>query len=168
MGSPLGPTFANIFMCHLEEKFLAECPILFKPVYYKRYVDDTFSLFYQHDHAQLFLDFMNTYHPNIKFTMDMENENKISFLDIDISKTVNGFSTGVFRKPTFTGLGLNFLSYCPLNFKINSCKTLLCRAYSVCSSWTKFHEEVSFLEKYFSKNGYPSNIFPKIVNKIHR
>ena len=98
--------------------------------------------------------------------MDRENGNKISFLDIDISKTVNGFSTGVFRKPTFTGLGLNFLSYCPLNFKINSCKTLLCRAYSVCSSWTKFHEEVSFLEKYFSKNGYPSNIFPKIVKKF--
>ena len=42
----------------------------------------------------------------------------------------------------------------------------MCRAYSVCSSWTKFHEEVSFLEKYFSKNGYPSNIFPKIVKKF--
>ena len=31
MGSPLGPTFANIFMCHLEELFLNECPVSFKP-----------------------------------------------------------------------------------------------------------------------------------------
>ena len=163
MGSPLGPTFANIFMCHLEEKFLAECPSWFKPVYYRRYVDDTFALFHQQEHAQLFLNFINTCHPNIKFTMDLEKDNKISFLDVDLCKTVEGFNTGVFRKPTFTGLGLNFLSYCPLNFKTNSCKTLLCRAYSVCSSWIKFHEEVCFLEKYFSKNGYPSHVFQKMV-----
>ena len=98
--------------------------------------------------------------------MDMENDNKISFLDINICKTLEGFSTGVFRKPTFTGLGLNFLSHCTLNFKINSCKTLLFRAYSVCSSWINFHEEVCFLEKYFSKNGYPSFVFQKLVKNF--
>ena len=34
MGSPLGPTFANIFMCYLEEQILDQCPIEFKPVFY--------------------------------------------------------------------------------------------------------------------------------------
>ena len=40
MGSPLGPHLANIFMNHMEKKWLEECPIQFKPVLYRRYVDD--------------------------------------------------------------------------------------------------------------------------------
>ena len=66
MGSPLGPIFANIFMCFLEEKFLDQCPNSFKPIFYKRYVDDTFVLFKEEIHAQLFLDFINDFHHNIK------------------------------------------------------------------------------------------------------
>ena len=41
MGSPLGPTFANAFLCFHEQIWLDE----FKPVYYRRYVDDIFVLF---------------------------------------------------------------------------------------------------------------------------
>ena len=33
MGSPLGPTFANIFMCYLEELILDRCPTNFKPIF---------------------------------------------------------------------------------------------------------------------------------------
>ena len=43
MGSPLGPTSANIFLCYRESNWLKDCPKDFKLVYYKRYVDD-FSL----------------------------------------------------------------------------------------------------------------------------
>ena len=42
MGSPLGPTLANVFLCHHERKWLEDCPDNFRPVYYKRYVDDIF------------------------------------------------------------------------------------------------------------------------------
>ena len=45
MGSPLGPTLANIFLCHCKTTWLKNCPKSFKPVYYKRYVDDIFVLF---------------------------------------------------------------------------------------------------------------------------
>ncbi|MEL6606615.1 MAG: reverse transcriptase domain-containing protein, partial [Cyanobacteria bacterium J06614_10] len=114
MGSPLGPTFANIFMCHLEQEYLSQCPNAFKPSFYKRYVDDTFALFNDEHQANLFLDYVNTIHQNIKFTLDVENNGKISFLDILISRANGRFETGVFRKGTFTGLGLNFFSYCPL------------------------------------------------------
>ena len=42
MGSPLGPTLANAFLCHHEKKWLNDCPNNFKPGFYKRYVDDIF------------------------------------------------------------------------------------------------------------------------------
>ena len=45
MGSPLGPTLANVFMCHFENIWLENCPSHFKPIVYRRFVDDTFLLF---------------------------------------------------------------------------------------------------------------------------
>ena len=166
MGSPLGPTFANIFMCHMEELFLEQCPVAFKPIFYKRYVDDTFVLFRDQSHADLFFNFINGFHPNIEFSMDTENNDQLPFLDVLISRSNNEFVTGIFRKSTFTGLGLNFFSHCSLSFKINSCKTLLHRTYALCSNWLKFHEEISFLNTYFAKNCYPSYLFPTYVKKF--
>ena len=42
MGSPLGPTLVNAFLCHHETKCLHDCPEKFKPVFCKRYVDNIF------------------------------------------------------------------------------------------------------------------------------
>ena len=36
MGSPLGPTLANAFLCYYEKKWLDNCPIHFKPMICKR------------------------------------------------------------------------------------------------------------------------------------
>ena len=44
-GSALGTTLANIFLCYHESNWLKDYPKDFKPVYYKRYVDDIFILF---------------------------------------------------------------------------------------------------------------------------
>ena len=35
MGSPLGPTLANAFLCHYEKLWLDSCPPEFKPVVYR-------------------------------------------------------------------------------------------------------------------------------------
>ena len=39
MGSPLGPTLANIFLCFHEQIWLVNCPAKFKPVIYRRFAD---------------------------------------------------------------------------------------------------------------------------------
>ena len=44
MGSSLGPTMANVFLSFYEVKWLEQCPMEFKPVFYRRYVDDIFFL----------------------------------------------------------------------------------------------------------------------------
>ena len=45
MGSPLGPTLANVFLVHFEKNWLQNCPSDFKPHSYRRYVNDIFVLF---------------------------------------------------------------------------------------------------------------------------
>ena len=47
MENPQDHTLANRFLCNLEEIFLNSCPIEFKPLYYKRYLDDIFEVFKQ-------------------------------------------------------------------------------------------------------------------------
>ena len=42
---PLGPTLANICLCYHGKIWLQNCPSEFKPVIYRRSVDDTFLLF---------------------------------------------------------------------------------------------------------------------------
>ena len=82
MVSPLGLCIANIFMCSLEESMLDNCPLRFHPLYYNRYVDDTFALFKTEYDADCFLEFANSRHTNIKFTIEKEESNKLPFLDI--------------------------------------------------------------------------------------
>ena len=125
MGSPLGPVLANIFMCHLEETLFAQCSPTFRPAYYRRYVDDTFILFRTKVAAEQFLEFANSLHPNIQFTIEHETNNCLSFLDVLITRSEQHFSTSVYRKKTYTGLGSNFYSSCFHNFKTNSIHTLL-------------------------------------------
>ena len=55
MGSPLGPTLANLFLVNYESNWLKECPVQFAPKYYRRYVDDIFLLFKAKDHVKVYL-----------------------------------------------------------------------------------------------------------------
>ena len=159
MGSPLGPTFANIFMCHFETIWLNNCPAHFKPIHYFRYLDDTFVLFKDQSHSHLFHNFLNTQHNSIKFTMESETNDALPFLDVKVKRDSTSFSTSVFRKKTFSGLGTSFFSYCCRIFKINGIQTILHRAYNICSSPSSFHEEVSFLRTFFHNNGFPHTLF---------
>ena len=97
MGSPLGPTLANAFLCH-------SCPIHVKPMICKRYIDDIFVLFSFKEHLQLFADYMNKQHKCLKFTSEAENDNSLSFLDSKIARHNQQFKTSVYRKPTLSGV----------------------------------------------------------------
>ena len=119
---PLKHTFANIFMCFHETVWLNDCSFEFKPALYKRNVDDTFLLFNDASHIQPFLGYLNSRHPNIKFTKEIELDNCLSFLDFNVSRKDSKFHTSVYCKSTFSGLGLSFFSFCSLRFKINAVK----------------------------------------------
>ena len=117
MGSTLGPTLANIFLCYHKNNWLKDCPKDFKPVYYKRYVDDIFVLFNKPEREQFFLQYMNKKHKNMKFSIETEMNGSLSFLDMKIFRENDKFVTSVFRKETFSGVYTNFTSFIPLEYK---------------------------------------------------
>ena len=111
MGSSLGHTLDNVFLCYYEKIWLQNWPSEFKPVIYRRYVDDTFLIFGSRHHIEKFQNYLNRQHKSIKFTSETENENCISFLHIKITRGNNIFMISVYRKPTFSEVFTNFGSF---------------------------------------------------------
>ena len=128
MGSLLGPTLANIFLCFHEQIWLDNCPAEFKPVIYRRFLDDIFLLFRSTEHIEKFRLYLNCQHPNITFASEIKENNSISFPDIKINRENNRFLTSVYRNPTFSGVFTNFDNYMPLSYKSGLISSLLYRA----------------------------------------
>ena len=125
IGNPLGPTLANAFLCHLEKNWLKDCPPHFQPICI---VDMLMTPFYCSMISLIYnflLDYLNTKHPNISFTSEIETNNRLNFLDISVCKVDNKFTTSVYRKETFTGLGLKYDSFVPFFYKTNLIKCLI-------------------------------------------
>ena len=62
--SLLGSVFANIFLSFHERTWLADCSHTFKPMFYRRYVDDCFLIFQSKEQVIPFLDYLNSKHLN--------------------------------------------------------------------------------------------------------
>lgn len=101
MGSPLSPILSNIFMDRIDKQILANQTFKNQIIFYKRYVDDIFCLFEGNDvELNLLKDFINSLHVKIKFTTEIEQNNKLNFLNLSITNTNNYFTFEIFRKPT--------------------------------------------------------------------
>ena len=86
MGSLLAPVLANLFVGHnkkLWTKNFQGTP----PSYYRRNMDDISSVFNNSFEAKNFFNYINTRHPNMKFTMESEVKKIIPFLDVLIDNS---------------------------------------------------------------------------------
>ena len=117
MGSTLAPVLANLFMGNNEKLWIENFQGT-PPSYYRRYVDDIFSVFNNSFEAKEFFNYINTRHPNIKFTMETEVNKIIPFLDVLIDNSKNILKTSTYHKSTYSGLLLNYTSFTSRFYKI--------------------------------------------------
>ena len=162
MGSPLGPTLANIFMGYIEKKII---PSFKSKLRYFRYVDDCFVLAENEEVVDKVFSILNGVHKKIKFTVEKETNDELAFLDILVKRQDNRFLTSVFRKKTFTGSYLNFQSNCSMKRKLNLIRTLCHRAIKICSP-ELLANEINQIKLLLNKNGYPQELVNKTIS-IH-
>ena len=108
MESPLGPLFADVFMNHLESDLKDKLEAN-GMLYNRRFVDDSFVLVKETADIDKLLYILNSFYTDMQFTVEIENNDSLPFLDILITRTINSaginsFATTIYRKPTFTGL----------------------------------------------------------------
>jgi hypothetical protein len=85
MGSPIGPLLADIFMVHLEKQLMERLERL-GVVYSRRYVDDTLAIVKIDADTDQLKSVLNSFHPSIQFTIELEDDSTIPFLDILIRR----------------------------------------------------------------------------------
>ena len=161
MGSALGPTFANFYMCELENKIFDVYPNS-KPLFYVRYVDDI-CLIVDKFHCLKQLSELFERHSVLKFTHEIEINKKIAFLDVLIDRNDSNYNTSVFVKPTNSGECLSYDSLCPDRYKSGLIKCLLFRAFKICSSWLSFHAEVERIKQLLTNNNFPMKYIDKNI-----
>jgi hypothetical protein len=168
MGSPLSPILADIYMGFLESRFVTGLNSdLFL---WKRYVDDTFVIWLSTKRRlQMFRNQLNTSlsAPTIKFTLEIEKDQKLPFLDVLILRDGDGksISFAVYRKATHSGRFLNFASCHPISVKAGVVKSLFLRAGKLCSP-EHFAAEQRELTKMFTNSGYPKKFIEKNKSQI--
>ena len=76
MGSPISPVLANLVMEEIEETATSTFPHPSK--WWFRYVDDSHSCL-KKDQVNKFHKHLNSIKPNIQFTMELENSNRLTY-----------------------------------------------------------------------------------------
>jgi hypothetical protein len=160
MGSPLGPSLANIFVGYQEQRLFSN---IRSPRMYYRYVDDTFVIVRNRDEMETLFQQLNSLHPNLRFTNEVEVDNKLPFLDVMVERRDTTYTTSVYRKPTFTGQYVRWDSFCDKRRKVNLIKTLVHRAKRICSADT-LCSELDLIKSILIDNGYPEGVISKVIN----
>ena len=165
MGNPLGPVIANIFMVELENiKVPTMSNMLTK---WHRYVDDTIA-FVKEDQIENVLTILNSYHKDIKFTHEVEENAELPFLDVMLHREQNNkLRLKVYRKKTCSNIYLHWKSFAPTSWKIGTLDGMIRRAHIVCTNQADLETELSFVENVFKTiNGYPQRIIQQSKDKV--
>ena len=97
---------------------------------------------------------------------DLENDNSIPFLDVLVTHDDTGFSTSLYRKKTYTSLYSDFDSLAPDKYKTNLISVLIFRAFQICSSYVRFHQEITRIKDILCKNRFPKTLINRIIKSF--
>ena len=124
------------------------------PSVYLRYIDDIYCVFDIESASLESLQMLNSQHAVIRFAMEKETKRKsFIFLDVQIQLSDKGYDTCVWRKPTNTGLLLNYKANCPKTWKSGHIMCFLHRDKNICSTCEIYLKELKKLRVIFQING---------------
>jgi predicted GIY-YIG superfamily endonuclease len=155
MGSPASPVIANLFMELFEKKYLSN--VFDERCKFYRYMDDSLAILPQDFDENRALEQLNSFHPDIQFTMELEVNKKLPFLDLLIDISNHRPSFKIYRKPTHIDSYIHWFSSHNFNTKRGIIIGQFLRALRLCSP-QYVDEELLYISEVFKKLAYPENI----------
>ncbi|CAF4267577.1 unnamed protein product [Rotaria sp. Silwood2] len=141
------PVIGDIFMTHLETTLMDRLTQSDVCEWY-RYVDDTFVVINKDANVNNILSILNEFHPSIKFTRKIEDNDKLEFLDV---------------QPTFTGVLTNWNSDVPIQYKTASIVSMVNPALNICSTYKLLEHEFNEIRRFGLLNNYPLSFIDTII-----
>lgn len=163
MGNSLSPVLSDLVM---EKLFDSQIPLLgYTPVFVKKYVDDVITAIPK-DKINETLNIFNNFHPKIQFTMEMEKNRKINFLDMTLIRTKKQrIITDWYSKPTSSNRLLNYISAHPFSMKRNVATSFVNRLFTL--SDKRFHgKNEGTIYNFLGKNNYPVKLIRTIIRRV--
>lgn len=152
MGSSISPVLADLVLNELiittVEKLDYTIPFM------GRYVDDLILILPERQVAST-LELFNSYHPDIQFTAEMEQDNKINFLELTIERQPDGtVDTDWYRKEIASLRCLNFYSNHSIQQKRNIVLMYQKKIYEL-SAPQHIYKNLAIAKKILLQNNYP-------------
>ncbi|CAD6234229.1 GSCOCG00012374001-RA-CDS, partial [Cotesia congregata] len=129
------------------------------------YVDDMFMAI-PREEVNNILNYFNSVDKKIQFTMEVEVNGCLPFLDVMVVRSMDGcLQTNWYTKPTSSGRLINFMSNHPISQKASVALGLLHRAINL--SHDSFYEEnIKLVKQMLKNNNYPPEFIDICVNKF--
>ena len=130
------------------------------------YVDDSLVII-KKDAVTSFHNTLYAFDPKISFTIELENNGQIAFLDTLVSRRNGVAVIDVYRKPTHTDRYLDFFSHHDIKHKISMTSIFLFRASSLPSSHEGKTREINHVRAALEANGYHRLLFLPFSIRSH-
>ena len=144
-------------------------PLIKNIKFWYRYVDDIICFWSGTDRQlEQFLSHLNSLHKNIKFTTEKEQESKLNFLDLTITRKNNKFLYNIYRKDTYSDAVIPFDSDHHPNTKAAAFHSMIHRLINIPLSIIDFNSELNTIYHIAKNNGYNKFYINKILNKKQR
>jgi Reverse transcriptase (RNA-dependent DNA polymerase) len=160
MGSTVSPIVAQYVMDDLLDTVIPNLPFNF--TFIKKYVDDIICAI-PANFTDDILQFFNAYNPHIQFTIELERDRKIPFLDtLLIRRDDKTVILDWHIKPTSSGRFMNFQSFHPYRMKINLILGMKNRVTKI-SHNTLLNKNLKMLRTILTENSYPLKLLNKLL-----
>jgi hypothetical protein len=105
-------------------------------------------------------------HPNLEFTPTIEENDRISFIDLLITRQPSAIEIDIYRKLTVTDITINYTSNHPTEHKLAAYRYLIRRMTALSLSQEKEEVEWQTILTIAKNNNFPIHITKKL-KKIH-
>lgn len=134
------------------------------PKGWTRYVDDVFAIVKKCETNNI-LDLLNQQSESIKFTIELELKNKISFLDLLLTNINKKIEISVFHKPTATDRYITNDSNCPMQHKMAAFHSMVYRLCKLPLSIKNFNTEYEHIKRVAEINGFSADLIDRLIKK---
>lgn len=162
MGMPLSPFLADIVMSDLEMQVTSRFSDIFK--FWVRYVDDVFCLV-DGDKIDEGLRILNSQQSSLQFTLEVEKEGKLPFLDLLLFREEDKIKVDIFRKPTSTDVYIHQSAFNPTEHKLAVFRYLTNRLINTPLNDSHFKKESAKIVEIAKKNGFPTKMVTNMISK---
>lgn len=162
IGGPISSILADFVTTDILNQTIYE--LGYTPTIIKKYVDDILIIINKEEIEEL-SNILNKFHKSIKFTLEVENDKQLPYLDMCLHRRPKKIDISLYQKPTSKNRLMNYSSAHTTKQKEGMVYGYVSRILNITSECFKDHS-IRTIHHVLDMNGYPRNLINKMIHKF--